>query len=153
LVVLGSTIRSDATPPAAIATAAPILAPTAANLDVAAYAQTMVQHSTRISGALSDIGRLSKTPRVTDPNWKIDMATAFTILRDENTAIQQITPPASMREAHAEILLATADFDAMTYRYAAGIDAMDTSEIEAAIQLMRSGSQHITRATELMHAK
>ena len=139
--------------PTAVPQAAPTAAPASDDSDVAAYLLTMAQHTTTISGALTDISKLSARPRLTDPSWKVDMALAFAILRAENTAMQQITPPAAMQSIHAEVLLATADFDAMTYRYAKGIDPLDANEIRAAAELMKSGSRHIVTATELMKAK
>ncbi len=172
LAALGSTLPRSETPAtrpaAAEATNAPAPTtrpePTAASLptaepvatdalDVMAYSRAMTQHATTISGALNDISKLSEHPRLGDANWQIDMATAFAILRAENVAMQQITPPASMQTIHDEILLATADLDAMTYRYAKGIDTLDANEIRAATKLMESGTRHIVTATELMQAK
>ncbi len=154
LAALGGTLKNSETAaaPTAATQAAPTAAPASDNSDVAAYLRTMAKHTTTISGALTDISKLSARPQLTDPSWKVDMALAFAILRNENIAMQQITPPAAMQAVHAEVLLATADLDAMTYRYAAGIDAMDASEIRAAANLLKSGSQHIVTATELMQA-
>lgn len=133
-------------------TAAP--APTATpDTSVAEYGRTMVEHSTSINQALTRIAELSQAPRFSDQAWKVDMAMQFAILRKENAALQQITPPTSMQDVHAEVLAATADFDAMTYRYAKGLDTLDASEINAATKLMTSGSAHIARATALMKAK
>lgn len=147
---------TNAPAPTAIPQAAPTAAPAPTatpDTSVAEYGRTMVEHTNTLSQALTRIGELSQNPRFSDDAWKVDMAIQFAILRNENAALQKITPPASMRDAHAEVLAATADFDAMTYRYAKGIDMLDASEIKAAITLMTSGSAHISRATALMKAK
>lgn len=171
LAALSSTMPRNQTataPTAAVATRAPAPtdtpkttvapAPTAVPIasdaqEVAEYSRSMALHMTTISSALASLGKLSEVPRLADPNWKIDMAIALATLRAENEAVQQMTPPESMRAVHTEVLAATADFDAMTYRYAAGIDTMDAGQIRAAITLMQSGTQHITRAHELLKAK
>lgn len=132
---------------------APTAAPATGNQDVAEYGRVMAEHTTTISQALTRIGELSQNPRFSDDAWKVDMAIQFAILRNENAALQQIVPPASMQDVHAETLAATADFDAMTYHYAKGLDTLDKNEINAAIKLMTSGTTHITRATALMKAK
>jgi len=114
------------------------------------YAATMVEQSVTVGRALTELGRLLKSPNYGTEEWVVQTATLVATIWTACDRAMELEPPESMAHIHDKYVEAMQHFNTMTELLAHGIDESDPDLLDEAIVEMETGSQLIGEATKLM---
>jgi hypothetical protein len=116
-----------------------------------AYALAVVEQSTTMSAALTELGSLLQNYQLGDDEWTINVATQLATIRMVYDEAMALEPPNSMAEIHYKYVQGLKHYHTMTDLLAQGIDELDVSLIEQAATEMDTGTDYITEATNLVN--
>jgi flagellar basal body-associated protein FliL len=127
------------------------LPPTTITAAEQAYALAVVDQSTTMSTALTELVDLLQDYRLGDDEWTINVATQLATIRIVYDEAMALEPPNSMVDIHYKYVQGLKHYHTMTDLLARGIDELDVSLIEQAATEMNTGTDYITEATNLVN--
>jgi flagellar basal body-associated protein FliL len=116
-----------------------------------AYALTIVDQTTTMSKALTELHDLLQNYQLGNDEWTINVATQLAIIRMVYDDAMTLEPPNSMVEIHYKYVQGLKHYHTMTDLLARGIDELDVNLIEQAATEMDTGTDYITEATNLVN--
>ncbi len=128
----------------------PTVAPAPDAGDAQRYFSLVMGPTGDLGQALTNMGNLLQNPRIGNSDWTTDVAENLVAIRTAHTQLTQVTPPAAMRDIHANLIDATSDCNDATYHVATGIDTSNVAEMHTATDLLASCTRKITRTTKML---
>lgn len=130
-----------------IPTATPVKGLTAAE---EAYRMKVVSQTDALAKSFSRFAVLCNNPKFFDSGWKIDVAMELALWKVSYTEAKKWTPSARFQKFHDKYISALAQYDSAANDAADGIDDIDSSLIQRAINKTNEGSRLLKEATELL---
>ena len=97
---------------------------------------------------MSDLSELLSAPKLYDGKWRSDVDWCIMIIQLIHQEVLETYAPVPMRDIHAMLLLATADYSSAMDYLSVGLDYMDSDAIDEAVRLMESGGAKIRETSE-----
>ncbi len=134
-------------------TPAPVTAPeeptTTITASEQAYATAIVEHSSKVSTAMSELSGLASEWQIGDDEWTFNVAIQLTTIRLLYDEAMEIEPPSSMADIHYKYVQAMQHFDTAVDLIIEGVDTLDADLINQATAEINSGTLFINEATRL----
>lgn len=115
-----------------------------------AYATTIVNQTTTVGKALTNLSSLLQNPKYGNDEWTLQVAVQLTTIRLVYDEAMALEPPSSMVEIHLKYTQGMKAYNDMTYLFSRGVDELDPNLIDQAVTKMETGIQLINEATELV---
>ncbi len=115
-----------------------------------AYATTILDQTTTVSKATTELVNLFQNPQIGNDQWTLRVAAQLATIRVLYDKAMELDPPSSMAEIHLKHTQAMKHLNDATYLIAQGIGELDPSLLDAATQKILTATQLIKEGTQLM---
>ena len=116
-----------------------------------AYAAAIIDQSTRVSEAFTELGMLLENLQIGDDQWTFRVAVCLVEIRAVYDEAMQLDPPSSMAEIHLKYTQTMKHFNNATYLLTQGVDELDPTLLEAATEELLTGVQLNEETIQLVH--
>ncbi len=116
----------------------------------AAYVIEITANVEDFSTALIEIGSLFESPRIGDEDWTWALGFYLVFIRETYESALEISPPASLQNAHSTYIEGVALCNQATYLIVEALDNRDTEKFNNAGGLMRECSSRVLLASQML---